>query len=94
MSRMHSNFSRQYKHIRRAIDQNFDLIKQLVEQANGLTQIIESLSEQGDSIDPKIKTNLENQVQLLNKAINELIKQTGDLFVEYDDFAKKVLTNG
>lgn len=78
-----------FKNIRELIKSNVDTIVVLVEQAQGLEAIVNSISEtQSDKV---LKDKLEQQLDDLRKTIAQLVSQTEDLFSSYDDMVETAL---
>lgn len=74
----------QYGAIRQTIKTNVQTIGQLIQQAENLKKIIESIT------DAPTKASLEQEVKKLQDTIGTLINQTDELFDKYDQFVDTV----
>jgi arsenate reductase-like glutaredoxin family protein len=70
-------YADQYEQIRKAIRSNIAAIRNLLDQADNLYTIAQDVS------DEPTKKKLSDSVQALYKSIDELIKQTDNLFDQY-----------
>lgn len=68
------------------IKSNVDTIVLLVEQAQGLEQIVNNIADNEANSD--LKTKLESQIADLRKTIADLVKQTESLFESYDEMVQ------
>lgn len=90
MSSHQAKLIRQYEGLRQTILGNIDTINQLVEQATQLSDLSESF---WDDVSDDTKTSVKRSVDDINQTIFNLIKQTKELFVQYQNFAKEVFKN-
>jgi flagellar basal body-associated protein FliL len=86
---MKANIQNNYKNIRELIKSNVDTIVVLVEQAQGLEKIVDSIS--GSEADKELKQKLEKQLDDLRSTIAQLVSQTEDLFRSYDEMVESAL---
>jgi hypothetical protein len=78
-----------YQNIRNLIKGNVDTIITLVEQAQGLEKIVNSISD--SETEKELKQKLENQLSELRSTIAKLVSQTEDLFESYDEMVESTL---
>ena len=83
---MKTSIQNNYQNIRNMIKTNVDTIILLVEQAQGLEQIVNNISDNEANSD--LKNKLENQIAELRKTIADLVKQTESLFESYDEMVQ------
>lgn len=81
---MKPSIQNNYQNIRELIKRNVDTIIVLVEQAQGLEQIVGTISE----TDSELKTKLEDQIASLRATIANLVNQTESLFESYDEMVQ------
>lgn len=84
---MKAHLIKQYESIRNAIGKNVETIKAMLEQADSLSVLAESLS---DETAGQTKKDLEDQISKMHKSIGLLIDQTTELFKLYDRFADEL----
>ncbi len=78
-----------YQNIRNLIKNNVDTIITLVEQAQGLEKIVNSISD--NETEKELKQKLEQQISSLRSTIAQLVSQTEDLFTSYDEMVEASL---
>ena len=78
-----------YQNIRNLIKSNVDTIITLVEQAQNLEKIVNSISDSETEKD--LKQRLEQQINSLRVTIAQLVDQTEDLFKSYDEMVESSL---
>jgi len=78
----------QYGAIRNTIKNNLETISQLVQQAENLKCIIEKMN--GDTGENELKNSLALNIEEIENTIGALIKQTSDLFDQYNKFVEQV----
>lgn len=76
-----------YRNIRELIKKNVDTIIVLVDQAQNLEKIVNSINETGET-EKELKTKLEAQIQKLRDTISNLVNQTDELFKSYDEMVE------
>lgn len=86
---MKPNIQDNYQNIRNLIKSNVDTIITLVEQAQGLEKIVNSISD--SETDKELKQKLEKQISDLRGTIAQLVSQTEDLFTSYDEMVESSL---
>lgn len=84
---MREELIQQYASIRETIRANIQTIGKLIEQADGLKQVVDKISE------PEVKVSLEHEIKNIEETITLLIQQTDRLFDSYNAFVKKVFSN-
>lgn len=82
---MSINAIQQYESMKSAILLNLNAISSLLQQAEQLTNVVNSLGETSDK-----KAELTQSIQGLNNSIKVLIEQTDVLFKQCIDFANSV----
>ena len=78
---MKSNFANNYQQIKVTIDNNFDIIRGLINQADNLNEIVKTLN--GSEEEKAKKEQMEKIIADINDNIEKLIISTGDLFELY-----------
>jgi ABC-type transporter Mla subunit MlaD len=86
---MKPNIQVNYQNIRNLIKNNVDTIITLVEQAQSLEKIVNSISDSETEKD--LKQKLEQQISSLRETIAQLVNQTEDLFKSYDEMVESSL---
>lgn len=86
---MKKNFQGQFKNLGNIIQANVSTLRNLLEQAENLSEIINSL---GDSpVNAPVKMQLEESRRKISESIDSLIDQTKNLFDTYDKMIDEVL---
>lgn len=80
---MQDNLLQQYRGIRETISANVDTIGRLLEQANKLRMLAETIQ------DGTVKLSVEKEAASLQNLIEKLIVQTQELFEKYEEFVRK-----
>jgi hypothetical protein len=83
---MKSNIQQNYNNIRELIKSNVTTIITLVEQAQGLEKIVNSIGD--NETEKPLKEKLEQQLDDLRKTIATLVSQTEELFKSYDEMVE------
>lgn len=83
---MKTSIQNNYQNIRNMIKGNVDTIILLVEQAQGLEQIVDNIGDNEANSD--LKKKLEDQIADLRKTIADLVSQTENLFESYDEMVQ------
>ena len=83
---MKPNIQDNYQNIRNLIKSNVDTIVTLVQQAQGLEKIVNSISD--NETEKDLKCKLEQQINDLRATIAKLVSQTEDLFASYDEMVE------
>lgn len=86
---MKNGFQDNYQNIRNLIKNNVDTIIKLVEQAQGLEKIVNSISD--NAPEKELKQKLEQQISDIRATIAQLVSQTEDLFKSYDEMVEASL---
>lgn len=86
---MKPNIQDNYQTIRNLIKNNVDTIITLVEQAQSLEKIVNSISD--NDTEKELKNRLETQISDLRSTIAQLVSQTEDLFTSYDEMVESTL---
>ncbi len=73
-----------YKKIRKNMMENITAIRDLLDQASSLTEVVKETS------DPELQERLAKSVASLYKSIDALIDQSNELFNSYMDFAETI----
>lgn len=81
---MQTELQKHYQQIQEAIKSNIGTIKVLIEQADTLQKLVESIS----AADQTQKDKLQNEIISINTSISTLISNTESLFKLYDEFIK------
>lgn len=76
----------EYTAMRQAIQNNIDAIRSLINQANSLMEVVNSISN-----NQTLKDQLLEQVTSLNSSIDHLVDETDKLFKLYIDLANSVV---
>lgn len=80
---MQTELQNHYKQIRTSINSNIATIRTLIDQADSLQKIVESIS---DSDQQENKAKLQKEISNINSSISTLIENTESLFKVYDEF--------
>jgi len=83
---MKPNIQDSYQNIRNLIKSNVDTIVTLVQQAQGLEKIVNSISD--SETDKELKQKLEEQIDDIRATIAKLVSQTEALFASYDEMVE------
>lgn len=86
---MKANIQDSYKNIRELIKNNVDTIVILVQQAQGLEKIVNSISD--SETEKELKQKLETQLDDIRATIARLVEQTEALFRSYDEMVESSL---
>lgn len=86
---MKPNIQVNYQNIRNLIKSNVDTIVTLVEQAQNLEKIVNSISD--SETEKELKQKLETQISSLRSTIAQLVDQTESLFESYDEMVETSL---
>jgi len=76
----------EYTAMRKAIQNNIEAIRSLINQANALMQVVNEIED-----NTELKAQLLAQVKSLNGSIDHLVDETDKLFKLYIDLANSVV---
>ena len=77
----------EYEAMRMAIQSNIDAIKSLLKEADGLTKVVDEITD-----NKELKEQLNEHVKALHTSIDNLIEQTNALFKQYINLANSIVT--
>lgn len=79
----------QYQRIREIIAENLQTIRNMVDQSKSLKELINRTAQ----LDPPLCMELKAQLSALRQNIYQLIKQTDELFDNYEAFVQEIIDN-
>lgn len=83
---MQNELQKHYKQIQEAIKSNISTIQTLIEQADSLQKIVESITPNSADSDSGKTKELQEEIKNINSSISTLIMNTESLFKLYNDF--------
>jgi len=88
---MRENFKEQFGNLRLIIQANVSSLRELLKQSESLSKIIQDLN--GKTENNALKSQLEELKKGISISIEQLVRQTEDLFRSYDRLVDEVFGN-